>query len=630
MKRTIAALGLCVLLLAAALGGGACSGSEPKPAAKPITGPFEGEWREWSDAAFAEAKSSGRPVLLLLTAAWSHDAHTLDLTVFADKRVAESAKGGFIPVRVDVDRRPDIADRYLGGELPALAVLSPDGYVLARTGAAPPDEIAKFLEDNLKKYRALTPELPRMEAERAAGPAAAPVGDKWDNDHVSLFYMLLLGAADEVNGGFGNAPKFPRYEALRFMLFASAVEKDKKIDDFLRLTLGKMEALSDPVWGGFFRYAETGDWKSPGSEKLLYDNAEAVETYLEAAGILGDAKYSGVAAGTIEYVEKFLAAAAAGFASGQDADTMADGRLIEGGEYYARDASGRARAAAPYVVPAVYADANGRMISALFRAHQALGGEKYLGPAEAALSYAIENGFKAGRGFTHDLDGGADDMFVYDQVWMIRAILDAYETTGRTDYLVKAAAAVDAAEKMFGDAAGGGFYDIPERTTGPAAIRERIKLMPENAAMAENLIRLYYYTGDERRKAAAERALDSVAATPESFGIHGAAFVRASYLVRNFPLEIAIIGEKSDKATAALLAEALKFPEPRKVVLTLDPKQDAARLALLPYAVRPEPVLYACVENACSMPVSDPANVAAQLKRFTEKFLGGRKPALTE
>jgi len=81
------------------------------------------------------------------------------------------------------------------------------------------------------------------------------------------------------------------------------------------------------------------------------------------------------------------------------------------------------------------------------------------------------------------------------------------------------------------------------------------------------------------------------------------------------------VGEKSDRGTHSLLKEALSFFEPRKVILIIDPKEDAVRLAQLPYVARPQPVLYACVETACSMPISEPQNVVPNLTRFVKKYL---------
>ncbi|BCS35306.1 hypothetical protein TBR22_A45330 [Luteitalea sp. TBR-22] len=96
------------------------------------------DWQPWHTAAFLDAQRRRRPVLLLLEAAWapaSADAHA---RVFARPDVAAAIAEGVVPVRVDVDRRPDIADRYGLGQWPTLLLLTPEGHVL--TGGTRLDE----------------------------------------------------------------------------------------------------------------------------------------------------------------------------------------------------------------------------------------------------------------------------------------------------------------------------------------------------------------------------------------------------------------------------------------------------------------------------------------------------------
>jgi len=43
---------------------------------------------------------------------------------------------------------------------------------------------------------------------------------------------------------------------------------------------------------------------------------------------------------------------------------------------------------------------------------------------------------------------------------------------------------------------------------------------------------------------------------------------------------------------------------------------------------RPKPTLYACVETACSMPVSEPEKVQPQLRKFVDKYMYKKDPGL--
>ena len=47
--------------------------------------------------------------------------------------------------------------------------------------------------------------------------------------------------------------------------------------------------MRDHLGGGFHRYSVDGDWRVPHFEKMLYDQAQLVLAYLEAAQATGDA-----------------------------------------------------------------------------------------------------------------------------------------------------------------------------------------------------------------------------------------------------------------------------------------------------------------------------------------------------
>ena len=88
------------------------------------------DWRPWHTAAFLEAQRRRRPVLLLLETAWAPACARLHAEVFARPDVAAAVAETTVAVRVDADRRPDIADRYGLGHWPSLLVLTPEGHVL--------------------------------------------------------------------------------------------------------------------------------------------------------------------------------------------------------------------------------------------------------------------------------------------------------------------------------------------------------------------------------------------------------------------------------------------------------------------------------------------------------------------
>ena len=80
--------------------------------------------------------------------------------------------------------------------------------------------------------------------------------------------------------------------------------------------------MRDHVGGGFHRYSVDAEWRVPHFEKMLYDQAQLVLAYLEAAQATGEDFYATVAEDTLDYVLRDMTDAGGGFYSAEDADSV--------------------------------------------------------------------------------------------------------------------------------------------------------------------------------------------------------------------------------------------------------------------------------------------------------------------
>ena len=151
---------------------------------------------------------------------------------------------------------------------------------------------------------------------------------------------------DRRRGGFGDAPKFPRPSEHLFLLREHARTGADDPRDMVLLTLRAMATggMRDHLGGGFHRYSVDGDWRVPHFEKMLYDQAQLVLAYVEAAQVTGDAFYGAVARDTLDYVTRDMTDAEGGFYSAEDADSVPPeqagdpaARKMEGAFYIWRD-----------------------------------------------------------------------------------------------------------------------------------------------------------------------------------------------------------------------------------------------------------------------------------------------------
>ncbi|MCI4346412.1 MAG: thioredoxin domain-containing protein [Thermoplasmata archaeon] len=297
------------------------------------------DWYPWGSEPFELARRTNRPVLLDVGASWCHWCHVMDEGTYADAEVARLLAQHFVAVKVDRDENPEVDRRFqrqvgaLTGEggWPLTAFLTPEGEVFLGGTYFPPkdgmgrpgfrrvlEEVSRLWKEEPEKVRA-NAEAVRGALERAAHragptPEAASFLDAVRQD---------LGArADPLNGGYGDAPKFPHPIAVRFELVDGVRSGSPAILARARLTLEKMAegGVYDQVGGGFHRYAVDSAWRIPHFEKMGVDNAALLELYAEAAAFFDAPAFDAVLRGIVGWAGQTLGDTAGGFGSSQDAD----------------------------------------------------------------------------------------------------------------------------------------------------------------------------------------------------------------------------------------------------------------------------------------------------------------------
>jgi hypothetical protein len=303
-------------------------------------------WRTWSEDSLVEAAESDRPVFLSIGYAACHWCHVMAHESFENEAVAQLLNANFVPIKVDREERPDVDALYMAatqlvsghGGWPMSVFLMPDGRPFMAGTYYPPVErhglvsftsLLTAMHDAWVSRRDAV-ELQADELSRALDREVSFV------DHLAPFTDTLdLSAArrtlrDELvgrvdaDGGFGDAPKFPRPSYVEALL-----EFD---DDAARRAVARtLDAMSrrgiyDHLRGGFARYSVDAEWHVPHFEKMLSDQALLARAYLRAARAWPEhTEWRHVALDTLEFVLEDLAVES-GFASALDAD--ADG--VEG------------------------------------------------------------------------------------------------------------------------------------------------------------------------------------------------------------------------------------------------------------------------------------------------------------
>ncbi|MGF1426944.1 thioredoxin domain-containing protein [Kitasatospora sp. LaBMicrA B282] len=516
-------------------------------------------------------------------------------------------------------------------------------------------------------------ELAERAAVYGAGVGVAPPGEK--ELHQAL--VGLSRSFDPERGGFGGAPKFPPSMVLEFLLRHHARTGSAAALEQVRGTAAAMArgGIYDQLGGGFARYAVDAGWVVPHFEKMLYDNALLIRVYLHLWRATGDELARRVALDSADFLVRELGTAEGGFASALDADSVdpETGKSAEGAYYvwepgqlvdllgpadaataarlFSVTATGtfeegrsvlqlladpadeaeyaqlratllaaRAERPAPARDDKVVAAWNGLAIAALAECGALLDRPDLVAAAERAADLLLSVHLSAeGRLLRTSRDGrpGANAGVLEDYADVAEGFLALYAVTGEAAWLKLAGGLLDTVLKHFADEATGSLYDTADDAE---ELIRRPQDPTDNAtpsgwtAAAQALLSYAAYTGSERHRTAAERALGVVAAlagqAPRFIGWG----LAAAEALLDGPREVAVVGPVGDPRTAALHRTALLATAPGAVVAVGEP---AAGTEVPLLADRPlrdgAPAAYVCRHFACQAPTTDPAQLGEQL-----------------
>ena len=541
-------------------------------------------WHNWSKEAFDEARSTGRPILLSISAVWCHWCHVMDETTYSHPSVIDIINRDYVPVRVDNDVRPDINQRYNMGGWPTTAFLTASGDILTGATYLPPDQMASALVRVAGYYRGNQAEIASrvLEARKRAASGVARSAGELEPRLVDEILEAVKNAYDPEYGGFGGAPKFPQADAIVLLLEQSALRAD---DDLRRMAVHTLEKMTgggtyDHVEGGFFRYSTTQDWSVPHFEKMLEDHAGLVHA-LSLAGMTEELDR------TAGYLDKVLRDPSSGlYAGSQDADE----------HYYSMDAEERSSATAPYVDRRVYTSWNAALAVALSSPFMGKSPAEPRDGAGRLLDSLFKHAYRKGEGMSHAEGVGGQ---LADQAWSMLAAVRAHQRGLGARWLEVARDLAEHLEASYGDPELGGYLD---HAGGDELGRlgERIKPLAENSIAAMALIELDVLSGDPESPYSerARRALESVAALPRSYGLMAAVFARA---LDRLGHTIKVTTKNHELALAARAAH------PYAVI---DPSGDDRAVV--------------CVGTICLAPVSTPGAVKDAIKEATQARAPGR------
>ena len=297
-------------------------------------------WRAWGPDALAEARDTGKPILLSVGYAACHWCHVMAHESFEDPDIARVMNDLFVNIKVDREERPDIDQIYqtalalLGqqGGWPLTMFLNPDGepfwggtYFPAEPRYGRPGFTA-VLERVAEVYRddkALVDQNRIALVDRLAALSSAVTGGAMDPAWLDQAARGLMDQVDMDLGGTRDAPKFPQPFLFEMFWRAYLRTGQPAFAAAVKVTLDHLcqGGIYDHLGGGFARYSTDDRWLAPHFEKMLYDNAQLVDLLVLVWQETGSPLYARRIAETMDWLAREMIAEGGGFAATLDADS---------------------------------------------------------------------------------------------------------------------------------------------------------------------------------------------------------------------------------------------------------------------------------------------------------------------
>ncbi|MDX6719042.1 MAG: uncharacterized protein QOJ63_1296 [Solirubrobacteraceae bacterium] len=633
------------------------------------------DWLPWGERALARARELDRPLLVSIGYSACHWCHVMERESFENHEIAALMNDRFVCVKVDREERPDVDAIYMEavqamtghGGWPLNVFITPEQVPFYAGTYFPPEQrhgmpgwpqvlgaVARAWElqrDEIREQSSAM--ISRLSGASLLKPSEQPPAAEALDEAVAH----LRASFDSVNGGWGNAPKFPPASTIEFLLRRG--ETATALQTLRSMASG---GINDQIGGGFARYSVDATWTVPHFEKMLYDNALLARAYLHGWQVSSDAILRRTAEETLDWVLREMTGPEGGFFSALDADSegvegkfyvwsMDELKRVLGDDFEeamrwlgashqgnfegANILESRGPEPAPQVRERIRSKLlaarssrtrpglddkrltawNALMISALAEAGAVLERDDYLAAARRGAAFLLETMRDEDGHLLRTYNAGQAKLNAYleDHAFLLEALITLYEATFEPRWFAAARATADTMIDRFADPERGGFFQTSNDHEQLVARRKELDDNPipsGSSSAAYGLLRLAALTGQARYE---RHAVDVLLLVGELARRHPQGFGHLLQAL-DFHLapvrEVALVGEDT-RALQRVVRGAFR----PHLVLAGGDGTDARGIALLEGRAPRDgsPAAYVCEHFSCLQPVCDPAELEALL-----------------
>ena len=653
-------------------------------------------WYPWGEEAFEDAKKEDKPIFLSIGYSTCHWCNVMAHESFEDENVAAILNKFFISIKLDREERPDVDSVYMtvcqaltgSGGWPLTIIMTPDqkpffaGTYFPKTSRYGMPGLIEILESVAIQWKNSKEKLinssDNILKELGKFFVSESNDTKLSEKNLKNGYNQLLKSFDIKYGGFSPAPKFPTPHKLMFLLRYYKMYDETNALEMVETTLGSMYrgGLFDHIGYGFSRYSTDDKYLVPHFEKMLYDNALLVISYLEAYEITKNPLYKDISIKSLEYVFRELTSNEGGFYCAQDADSEGEEgkyyvftpdeiKIILGeedgnyfNEYYDINDEGNFEGKSiPNLIKnsnynkkdekidvlaqnildyrneryslhkddKILTSWNGLMIATLSKAYKVLEDEKYLEYAKKAIDFIYNNLVDSkGRLFARYREKEAKYKAILDDyAFLTYGLIELYESSYEILYLKKAIDLTEAMIDLFFDEKNAGFFlygkDSEKLIARPKELFDGA-IPSGNSVAAYNLIRLARITGKSLFEEISKDVLDYIAGSIISEEINHSFFLIASSFALNKTKElICVIKDESEKEK---IKDTLSDMQAFNLTVIIKNEENSSELEeLIPYTKDytlkdNKATYYLCEGNSCFPPTNNLNEILAKFHKI--------------
>ncbi len=579
------------------------------------------DWMDWKKEAFKIANREKKIVLAILYAKWSGECISFLHVLEKNQRARAMIKEYFVPVLVDIEDNPDVAMRYLLGDIPAVYFLTSNAVMMHSMYNPSIDEVIDIMNKITSIFKENISEIRHKEKKQLDEMNQLferPIEfDKLSHEIQDTITGELLNIYDELHGGFGKGFKFLHPYILDYLASWYLVHPNNLIKNMIISTVDSLisSGMFDKKLNVFYYFSRKNDWSEISRVINVADNVQMLKVLKKISLLFPDElDLTSILEGLKNNVNSLFKVPDSQFFY-PFISLNFDEKLHELLDEKIYKISGTM-----VLEQVFYTDVNMKIASELAEFAFINGDMELLELAKKTAQF-VKRFMSAKNGLMYHSYADKHNRFdlLQDQSWTLNALVTLSQFSFDSFWIESATELAKIIQKTFQDFSNKGLNDVMEKRNPLGYMKYPYKSILDNSLVAENLIKIGWITGRIKEwKKQARDILYHFSKKFVEFSFHSCWYSRALDWYLNDPRLVVLVGGNGE--TLELLFNKLKnIVHPRMLIIPVNTQINTHYLDKFNINVRKDPKIV--ISNGKSwyrIHSLDDKNLLTKLRKFMD------------